>query len=57
MDTSKLTPFQRAFRMNVRNFLLAATMQELEREVKLSLDRGDEFRAECVRDLIGTYDA
>lgn len=56
MDKSKLTESQRVFRTNVRNFLMVATREELERELTLSLDRGDDLRASFVRELIAELD-
>jgi hypothetical protein len=52
MDKNTLTPAQRQIRMNVRNFLLVATIEELEVELKISKDTGDTFRAECVQELL-----
>jgi hypothetical protein len=52
MNKENLTTQQRNIRMNVRNFLLIATKEELELELKLSLQRNDQFRAECVQELI-----
>lgn len=52
MDTTNLTPGERQQRMNVRNFLLAATLDELRDEMVNSLDMGDTFRAKCVLELI-----
>ncbi len=43
---------KRRIRANIRNFLLVATDAELRRELTLSIDRGDAFRAACVRELI-----
>ncbi len=50
-----LTDAQRQIRQVIRNFLLTATKQELERELAISRDRGDVFRAECVLELIREY--
>ncbi len=47
-----LTPQQRQVRAMIRNFLLVATVPELERELAISRHRGDTFRAECVLELI-----
>jgi hypothetical protein len=47
-----LTAAQRQIRMNVRNFLLVATMPELQKELTISLNSKDTFRAACVRELI-----
>jgi len=47
-----LTKAQRQIRMNVRNFLLVATMAELQKELTISLNSKDTFRAACVRELI-----
>ena len=48
MDVSKLTPAQRQIRQNVRNFLLIATIEELEVELTI----GDDFRKQCVQELL-----
>lgn len=48
MDTSKLTPAQRQQRMNVRNFLLVARLDQLEKELTIS----EGFRRECVLELL-----
>lgn len=47
-----LTQAQKTVRSNVRNFLIIATLPELQREFNLSLERNDHFRAKCVRELI-----
>jgi hypothetical protein len=47
----------RQLRMNIRNFLLIATLAELEREECISRERNDPFRAQCVRELIAEYKA
>ncbi len=52
MNTEFLTLAQRQVRMNIRNFLLIATLDELKREKELSLERNDPFHAECVQELI-----
>lgn len=49
MDVSKLTPAQRQLRQNVRNFLLVATIEELEVELTIG---NDPFRKECVQELL-----
>ncbi len=56
MDKSKLTDDQRRFRTNVRNFLMVATLPELQREKALSEERKDTFRAACVQELIDEYE-
>ncbi len=57
MDTSRLTDAQRNLRINVRNFLMVATPEELQKELQLSLDAKQPFRAECVRELIAEAEA
>jgi hypothetical protein len=52
LKRDKLNPSQRATLMNVRNFMMLANEVELRRELEISLERGDEFRAACVRELI-----
>lgn len=52
MDVSKMPNYKRQLRMNVRNFLLLATEIELKKELELSMDREDLFRAECVQEII-----
>lgn len=56
MDTSKLTPAQRQTRSNVRNFLLTANRAQLEAEINISEERGDEFRRACVQELLDEYE-
>ncbi len=56
MDLTKLTPAERRTRIAIHNFLLLATPQELERELELSLQRHDYFRASCVQELIDEND-
>jgi len=38
--------------MNIRNFLLVATIAELETEIEISNRTGDTFRAACVQELL-----
>ena len=52
IDTTRLTHAERQVRMSVRNFLLTANRAELEAELRLSEERGDTFRAACVRELM-----
>ena len=52
MDKSTLTAAQRQLRMNIRNFLLVATVTELYAELAISQERGDHFRSECIRELL-----
>ncbi len=42
----------RQLRSNIRAFLLTATKEELEKELAISIERGEEFRAQCVRELL-----
>jgi hypothetical protein len=61
MDIKALLPHQRQIRMNVRNFLLPATLDESQKELEISLEKGDAFRAACIKEWIseckadGTY--
>ena len=52
----ELTPQQQKIRMAVRNFLLTATKPQVEKELKLSQERGDKFRAECVQEWLDEMD-
>jgi hypothetical protein len=52
MDLSKLTGQQRDIRSMIRGFLLTATIEEMEREKAISLERGDTFRAAVICELI-----
>lgn len=47
-----LSPTERNIRMNIRNFLLAATRDELEKEKRISEERGDLFRRDCIQELL-----
>lgn len=51
-DAGALRADRRAFRANVRNFLIAATPDELRTEIVRSLERGDRFRAWCALELL-----
>lgn len=50
-----MTESQRRIRQHIRNFLLTATLDELDEELQLSLRMNDHFRAECIRELIREY--
>ena len=52
MALDNLTLDERQFRLNVRNFLLVATSQELRKEWQMSIERGDKLRAACVQEII-----
>ena len=52
MDLNVLNRDQKWIRVNVRNFLISATIPELKREKRISLESGDKFRAECIQELI-----
>lgn len=59
MNTSTLTPLQRNVRSAVRGFLLVATPEELQRELVISQEnrhKGDEFRAQCIQEIIDEAD-
>jgi hypothetical protein len=47
-----MTNAQKQIRMNVRNFLLVATDKELVKELRISREAGDEFRAQCVLEIM-----
>lgn len=51
-ELEELTPAQRQIRMNVRNFLLVATIEELETELRISNKTNDNLRAVCVKQLL-----
>lgn len=51
-EIEALPRHQRQQRMNIRNFLLVATIPELQRELEISQKVGDEFRAICVQELL-----
>ena len=48
----QMTPSMRQIRLNIRNFLLVATEEELQTELRISKDHNDVWRAECVQELI-----
>ncbi len=52
MNVQTLTSEQRTLRSNIRGFLLLASPAELERELEISIERGDTFRADVIRELI-----
>jgi hypothetical protein len=41
-----------SLRQNVRNFLLPLTIAEVEKELEISIERGDARRAEYVREFL-----
>jgi hypothetical protein len=43
---------ERQLRLNIRNFLLVATHEEMQTELKLSFSREDYFRAGCIAELL-----
>lgn len=47
-----MTEQQRLLRSAIRNFLLIATPDELQKELEISLEINDSFRADCIRELI-----
>jgi hypothetical protein len=47
-----MTDDQKRYRMNIRNFLIVATLAELQVERGLALERGDGFKAACIDELI-----
>lgn len=51
-----LTDKQVSIRSAIRAFLLTASREEMETELKISLDKGDEFRAACIRELMNDDD-
>lgn len=52
MNVGELNEDQRRVRMNVRNAMMIATMDELRKELQISLDRNDTLRARFVQELI-----
>ena len=52
MDVTKLTPWQRQHRQNIRNFLLNATIPEMEREKEIHLGYGDSFGGLVIDEFI-----
>jgi hypothetical protein len=46
------SPSQASLRANIRNFLLCATPAEVRREIVLSIDRDDAFRAACCLEVL-----
>ncbi len=52
-----MTDSQKRVRSAVRAFLMTATLEELKRELSISVERGDQFRADCVRELIREEEA
>lgn len=42
----------RSLRANIRNFLMTATKAELQADLDRAVERGDEFRAQVVRELL-----
>ncbi len=47
-----LTPEQRQLRSNIRGFLMVATIEQLEKELEISIERKDTFRATVIREMI-----
>jgi hypothetical protein len=57
MDTSTLTPAQRQERMNVRNFLLTASREQLLAELMMAREKPVyAFKAACIVELIHEFD-
>jgi hypothetical protein len=52
VDLSKLTSQQKQVRSMIRGFLLTATIEQMEQEKVISLERGDRFRADVIQELI-----
>jgi hypothetical protein len=52
MRVELLNGREKQIRFNVRNFLCFATREELEKELSISEEMGDHFRAACIRELI-----
>jgi hypothetical protein len=46
-----------SLRQNVRNFLVPLTIAEVERELELSVERGDEARAGYVSEFLDELNA
>ena len=43
---------QKNRRMGIRNFLLTASIEELQEELKISKEKGDTFRVDCIQELL-----
>lgn len=52
IDYRTLTPAQRQNRQNVRNYLLVATIPEIEKEIEISKERKDEDRARFCQEVL-----
>jgi hypothetical protein len=55
-NPSELPSHLRQLRQNVRNFLLVATPEELQKELELSKAKKDEWRAKFIQELIDEQD-
>jgi len=51
-SSAPLSPADRQLRMNVRNFLMTATLDELKKELAISKQRGDAKRAQFIQEMI-----
>lgn len=47
-----LSTAQQQIRANVRNYLYPATLEQMKRELAISYQRHDVFRAACVQECI-----
>ena len=52
MDVTSLDSFHRSVRGAIRALLMVATREEMERELAISREMGDRFRADCIRELL-----
>ena len=49
---STLNQFERNLRWNIRNFLLVASDEQVQKELEISLERGDTLRARFIEEII-----
>lgn len=52
MNINQLTDAQREVRQNVRNHLLNSEDVDLYKEKRIYLEKGDQFRADCVEEVL-----
>lgn len=57
MDKSNLTIQQRNLRSTIRAFILTASRDEMVKELEISQQRGDKFRADVIQEAIDEVDA
>lgn len=52
MDTSKLTPYQRQQRLNIKNYFLTSSVTEMMCEMEYRTARGDKIGAETLYEMV-----